>query len=148
MKKIFFGSILSLLFATTAIAEDISVTVDVLTEIEVTDLNGDKLLERKALDVATPEQTVIYRITVANTGTENVNDVTLNIPISDSITIKPGTFQSDIEMTTQFSLDGKIFAPFAEISGAKEQDISAVRIDIYEVPREEIFFIEYDAIVR
>lgn len=139
---------MGLLFATTTIAGDIAVTVDVLTEIEITDLNGDKILERKAVDVATPNQTVIYKITVANTGTENINDVTLNIPISDSITVKPGTFQSDIEISTQFSLDGKSFVPFAEISGTQEGEISDVRIDIPEVPREESFFIEYDAAVR
>lgn len=156
MKKIILGALAGLLLSSAAAAEDVTVSVDVLTEVEIKDRNGDPILERKPLEVASPNQTVIYRITVENSGKTKAEDIVLNIPISKSLVIKPNTFVSDIKMKASFSIDGKTFYPFSDLKvaegetvrAAAQEDIKTVRIDIPEVPRQESFFVEYDAIIQ
>jgi uncharacterized repeat protein (TIGR01451 family) len=160
MKNFAVATLMGLLLSGAAIAgsdkQAVKVGVQVLSEKEVTDTSGNIILERVPLDVAIPNQTVIYKITVHNSERETVSNVALNIPVSDSLLIKPGSFTSDIDMNVTFSLDGVTFDVFDTLKANEEdtarqavpEDIKAVRIDIPELPRDETYFIEYDAVVR
>ena len=137
-------------------AEDaVSVSVEVLSEVEITDTSGAKVLERQPLDVATPQQTVIYKITVENSEPDTVSNVVLNIPVADSLLVQPTTLISDIEMVATFSA-GADYQPFDELQvadgdklrKATPSDIQAIKIEIPELPRDEGFFVEYDAVVK
>lgn len=142
--------------ALAAPEQDVSVTVQVLHEVEITDATGNKILEREPLEVAMPEQTVIYKISVKNSEVDTVNNVVLHIPISESLLIKPATFTADLDIDVSFSVDGNTFEPIDQLTSANSEDtdrataedITAIRIDIPEVPKNDIFYIEYDAVVR
>ena len=118
----------------------------------MTDANGDKVVTREPLDVATPDQTVIYKITLKNEEKDPVSDVVLNIPISDALTIQPQSFTADVDMTVTFSVDGVAFEEFDALTvddrKANADDLTKVKITIPELPQAEVFFVEYDAIVK
>lgn len=134
----------------------ISYVTKVLTEVEIEDTTGNKVLERKVLEVATRNQKVIYNIAVTNSESQTASNIVLNIPTSGNPLIQPATFTSDIDIETSFSVDGSTFSAFKDIEisdgdetrSADPEDITHVRIDIPEIPRNETFFIEFDAIVK
>jgi uncharacterized repeat protein (TIGR01451 family) len=150
------GSLLASTATAQSAKQGVEVSVQVLTEKEVEDTSGNKIFERQPVDVATPEQEVIYKITVHNGAREAASNVALNIPVSKSLLIKPASFTSDIDMNVSFSLDGENFDPMSSLHAVNDKtapqataaDIEVVRIDIPEIPLGETYFIEYDAIVR
>jgi uncharacterized repeat protein (TIGR01451 family) len=152
MKSILLSSIATAFLTTAAYAEKVDVKIDVLHEVEMTDANGDKVVTREPLDVATPDQTVIYKITLKNEEKDPVSDVVLNIPISDALTIQPQSFTADVDMTVTFSVDGVAFEKFDALTvddrKANADDLTKVKITIPELPQAEVFFVEYDAIVK
>lgn len=160
MKKLAALAAFGVLMATPMLAQDakqgVEVSVQVLTEKEITDTSGNKVLQRIPLDVAKPNQAIIYKITVENEEKDTVSNVVLNIPVSKSLQVDPSSFIADIDMTVTFSATGQSFATFEDLSipikggtrMAGPEDITAIRIDIPEIPKNETFYIEYDAVVR
>lgn len=160
MKKLAALAAIGVLMATPMLAQEakqgVEVSVQVLTEKEITDTSGNKVLQRIPLDVAKPNQAIIYKITVENEEKDTVSNVVLNIPVSKSLQVDPSSFIADIDMAVTFSATGQSFATFEDLSipikggtrMAGPEDITAIRIDIPEIPKNETFYIEYDAVVR
>jgi hypothetical protein len=160
MKKFAILVAMGTLLGTAAFAQQekqgVGISIQVLTEKEIEDTSGNKVLQRVPLDVARPDQNIIYKISVENKERETVSNVALNIPVSDSLLIDPKSFTSDIDMSVSFSVDQKLFGSFDKLyvndNGEKREatpgDITALRIDIPELPKNETYFIEYDAVVR
>ncbi|MEK7703029.1 MAG: hypothetical protein AAB317_03615 [Nitrospirota bacterium] len=83
----------------------ITLSNEVLKEIEVVDANGEKEIKRVPVETALPGSELIYVITYNNTSDEPVSNVVINNPIAAEITYKAKSAQGE-NTSVLVSVDG------------------------------------------
>ena len=150
---------LSLCVVTSAMADEVAITLDTFKLVAVVNDAGETVIERVALETALPGDQLLYRLGLENGADEIANDLSLELPIHEALIVAPESFVGDVafELTFATRIAPEEFMAFPELvvpaedgstRPATPEDLGAVRVLIAELSANQAAFVEYEATLR
>lgn len=153
------AALLFCLAAAPGAAGTVSVELLSFKLVETTDAAGAPEVLRAPAAGILPGDRVLYRIELANAGTETAEELAMELPVAAELILDPESFASDAELLVTFAtrIAPEAFAALAALDvptdeggtrPATPEDLGAVRVEIAAIGPDAQAFVEYAATLR